>query len=116
MRLFEEEDILLEAVVLRGGSANWAIPDSISSDAASAVFEVTYALRDAGIAAEMDHQGRSLKAQLKVADRVGARAVVIIGDDEIASGVAVVRDMASGTEERVPFTGLASRFLPGDRD
>ena len=85
-------------------------------DAASAVFEVTYALRDAGIAAEMDHRGRSLKAQLKVADRVGARAVVIIGDDEIASGVAVVRDMASGTEERVPFTGLASRFLPGDRD
>jgi len=77
--------------------------------AALVVFEVTRALRDAGVAAEMDHQGRSLKAQLKVADRIGARAVVIIGDDELASASAVVRDMSSGVEERVPLGEIAGR-------
>ena len=88
---------------------------SAGEGASSAVFEVTRALRDAGIATDMDHQGRSLKAQLKAADRLGARAVVIIGDDEIASGVAVVRDMASGAEDRVPFAEIAARLAPGDR-
>ena len=43
------------------------------------------ALRDAGIAAECDHQGRSLKSQFKQADRLGAGAVVVVGPDELAS-------------------------------
>jgi histidyl-tRNA synthetase len=78
----------------------------VDAEAAGAVFGLTSRLRDAGIAAEMDHQGRSLKAQFKVADRLGARFVVVLGPDEIAAGEAVVRDMAAASEERIALAGL----------
>ncbi len=71
------------------------------------VFGVTSALRTSGIAAEMDHQNRSLKSQFKQADRLGARLVVVLGPDEIGAGEATVRDMSSKVEERVPLAGLA---------
>ncbi len=80
----------------------------VDAEAAGTVFETAARLREAGIATEMDHQGRSLKGQFKVADRLGARFVVVLGPDEIAAGEAVVRDMAAATEERVAVEGLAA--------
>jgi len=70
-------------------------------------FSVASELRDAGIAAELDHVGRSLKAQFKQADRLGARAVVIVGPDEIAAGEVTVRDMDTKEERRVPRADVA---------
>jgi histidyl-tRNA synthetase len=58
-------------------------------------------LRRAGIAADMDYAGRSLKAQLRQADKLGARFVCLIGDDEMARGVATIKDMAGGAEQRL---------------
>lgn len=49
---------------------------------------------------------RSPKAQLKDAARVNARYAILIGDDELASGTAIVRDMDSGTQTTVPDTEL----------
>ncbi len=71
------------------------------------VFGITAALRDAGIAAEMDHQGRSLKSQFKAADRFGARFVVVVGPDELAAGQVTLRDMGTKEENRVDLAGLA---------
>lgn len=65
-------------------------------------------LRGGGLAAEMDFDGRSLKAQLSQADRLGARWVVILGDRELAAGESVVRDMRTGSQESVPLANLAS--------
>jgi len=48
-----------------------------------------------GVKAAMDHSGRSLKAQMKQAGRLGARFALIIGDNELAQENAVLRDMAS---------------------
>ena len=45
--------------------------------------------------------GRSLKAGLKWAAKIGARAVVILGEDEIAGGTAIVRDLERGVQETV---------------
>jgi len=64
-------------------------------------FELTLALRDKGIYAEKDYLNRSLKAQMKSADRMNAQYVVIIGDDELEKGVAVVRTMADSSQEEV---------------
>ncbi len=58
------------------------------------------ALRDAGVACEMDFGGRRAKGQFRQADRSGAAFSVVIGEDELRDGVCKVRDMASG-EERV---------------
>jgi histidyl-tRNA synthetase len=80
----------------------------VAPETAGDAFRITSELRKAGIAAETDHQGRSLKAQFKVADRLGARFVVVAGPDELAAGEVVVRDMAAGVEDRVRLDALAS--------
>ena len=60
-------------------------------------------LRDAGIAADADYSGKSLKSQMKAADREQARFTVIIGDDELGQGMAKVRNMATKEETDVPL-------------
>ena len=62
------------------------------------------ALREEGISADLDFGGRGLRAQFKQVDRVGASYAVILGEDELAQGIATVRDMASGDERQVPLT------------
>ncbi len=69
-------------------------------------FRVVSGLRDAGIKAECDHMGRSLKAQLKYAGKISAEYAAIIGDDELAKGVAVLRNMKKSEENIVPLTEL----------
>lgn len=72
-----------------------------------AAVDVTWRLREAGIAVDMDYTGRSLKAQMKVADKLGAKYVVILGEDEIASQAATVRNMATSEQKTVPLAELA---------
>ena len=56
-------------------------------------------LRQAGLAAQMEFEGRSIKAQMKRADRLGARVTLILGADELARGEVTLRDMR-GSEQR----------------
>jgi histidyl-tRNA synthetase len=58
-------------------------------------FAVVRDLRDAGVAADMEHTERSLKGQLKQADRLGAHYTVILGD------TTEVKDMRSGEQREV---------------
>lgn len=74
-------------------------------------------LRRAGLAAEMDYASRGLKAQLKYADRLGAKKVLMIGENELKSGKVVLRDMSSGAQEEIDLDGLAEKLceaLPSD--
>src|SRR6185503_17363245 len=52
--------------------------------------ELTHALRAAGLRADRAFDGRSMKSQMKQADRAGARLAVIIGEQEVADGTVVV--------------------------
>lgn len=65
------------------------------------VFRILQSLRDAGVSCDGDHQGRSLKSQLKLADRTGASIVVICGPDEAEAGQVTMRDMNTHDEKRV---------------
>ena len=67
-------------------------------------------LRLCGMAADKDYLGRGLRAQLKSADRKGAKLLVILGDEELARGQAVVRDMHSGAQETVSRLDLPVRL------
>jgi histidyl-tRNA synthetase len=58
-------------------------------------------LRRAGLEAHMEYEGRSIKSQMKRADRLKAAFVLILGDDELASGVVSVKDMSAGEQSRV---------------
>ena len=63
--------------------------------------ELISALRAKGVRCETDLVGRSLKAQMKYADKIGARYTLIMGDSEIESGRAVLRSMTDGTQTEV---------------
>lgn len=60
-----------------------------------------HSLRLKGIYAECDLLGRSLKAQMKNADRSGAAFTIVLGDDEVASGIAKLKNMADGTVSEI---------------
>ncbi|MBR2650961.1 MAG: histidine--tRNA ligase [Clostridia bacterium] len=63
--------------------------------------EITERLRREGTVAECDIVGRSLKAQMKYANKIGAEYTLIIGDSEIDAGEAQLRNMADGTQSTV---------------
>jgi len=59
---------------------------------------VLRALRSAGISAESDARQGSMKAQMKRADKAGARFVILLGEDEIERGVLTIKDMAAAAD------------------
>ena len=63
--------------------------------------EITERMRSTGEYAECDIVGRSLKAQMKYANKIGAEYTLIIGDSEIDAGVAQLKNMADGTQTEV---------------
>ena len=77
---------------------------TLSLEARIPAMKLASALREEGISADLDFGGRGLRAQFKQVDRVGASYAVILGEDELAQGIATVRDMASGDERQVPLT------------
>ena len=79
-----------------------------------AAFSLVIKLREAGIRADMDHCGRSLKAQFKYANKTGAPMTAVIGDEEAANGTVKIKHMATG-EETVCSAGEACAFVMQNR-
>ena len=71
-------------------------------------------LRASGVNAECDIMSRSLKAQMKYADKIAARYVLILGDAEIESGRAVVKEMATSEQTEIALDAVAA-FLAEKR-
>ena len=67
----------------------------------SKAFALVQQLRAAGINADLDHCGRSLKAQFKYANKTGAPLTAVIGDEEAANGTVKIKRMADGTEQTI---------------
>ncbi len=68
--------------------------------------QIAMDLRRQGFFCESDVQGRSLKAQMKYADKLGARYTLVLGDDEIAAGRGKVKNMETGEETETDFSAL----------
>jgi histidyl-tRNA synthetase len=81
----------------------------IGEAAEAAAFGILQTLRRTGIRAEMAYRG-NLRRRMERANRIGARAAVIIGDDDIARGVAQVKDLATGEQEAVTLAEIAARL------
>jgi histidyl-tRNA synthetase len=71
--------------------------------------DILQALRGAGIRAEIGYRG-NLKRRMERANRIGARAAIIIGDDELANNVATVRDFSSGTQAKIALSDLPAHM------
>ncbi len=68
-------------------------------------------LRGAGLSASMDYIGRSIKAQMKDADRENARHVIIVGENELNEGKFVLRDMKASEEETYSFENILKQLV-----
>ena len=75
-------------------------------------FELATILRNNGIIAEIDHMERSVKAQFKYADKLGAKFVAVIGGNELEQGAVMLKNMATGESESVAFENLVN-YLEG---
>jgi histidyl-tRNA synthetase len=76
----------------------------------AAARDLAHQLRLAGLRADRAFDGRSLRSQMRAADRSGARVAVIIGDRELAEGTATIRDLARSEQEVVPRDTLVDRL------
>jgi histidyl-tRNA synthetase len=81
---------------------------ALGDGARARVLPLAQTLRRAGLPVVHGYEGRSLKSQMKDADRQGARYTLILGEDELARGEAMLRDMATSSQEAVALDALAA--------
>lgn len=83
------------------------VGDEIKFDA----LKITNDLRRAGISADTEFTGRSVKAQMKYAGKIGAKFTLIIGADELENGVVNVKNMETGESAPVKINEITKYFL-----
>lgn len=109
----------IERVLLACESLEVAFPN----DAERPVFVVTLGdgarlpglkllndLRQAGIPAQIDYQGRNMRRQMSAANRANARVALILGEDEVAQGTVGMKNMETGEQETVPVAQIVRRL------
>jgi histidyl-tRNA synthetase len=85
----------------------------VGSKARDWAFPVVHRLRQQGLSVEMDGEERSLKSQMRRADKLKANSVLIVGDDELQRGRALVRNMASKQQKEIGFDNIEAELMLG---
>lgn len=83
---------------------------AIGENALIKAHALTYLLRDVGIMADSDDIGKSVKAQMKYANKIGARFSIVLGDDEINTGIAKLKDMETGEQVDINLDNIVTDF------
>jgi histidyl-tRNA synthetase len=83
----------------------------VGNSARDWVFPVVHRLRQKGIAVEIEGEVRSLKSQMRRADKFKAASVLIVGDDELANGRAVLRDMATKQQQEIGLERIEAELM-----
>ena len=108
----------LERVALLLGAQDFSTqPDLFIATMGKGERDVAFVLMDgllkAGVRVEMDYEGKSLKSQMRRADKLKARYSVVIGENEVASGRASFKHMADGVQADIALTVAAIQTLAG---
>ena len=82
----------------------------LGSEAKARAFSLVNEIRSRGLIVETDYMDRSVKAQMKYANKIGAKKVVIIGANELEKGTASVKDMATGEQAETELSRLPELF------
>ena len=82
----------------------------LGREARAKAYGLVNEIRGRGLIVETDFLDRSVKAQMKYANKIGAKKVVIIGGDELEKGSANVKDMATGEQTEVKLSELPELF------
>ncbi len=83
---------------------------TIGEKTTEAACAILTALRKAGISSLLDYEGKSLKAQMRLADHLHAKRVVLIGEDELKEKKVTLKEMATGREEKISQEGLSEEL------
>jgi histidyl-tRNA synthetase len=83
---------------------------TVGEEALAAALELAQALRKRGVRAAVDLESRSLKGQLRQANKDRYRYSVILGSDELSRGEATLKDMVSGEQRAVPLGEVVDRL------
>ncbi len=83
---------------------------ALGEEAYRRLLPLVHELRREGLSVEIDHEGRSLKAQLKQANKLKARFALIVGEDELNQGQGLWRDMETGKQELLSLATLLSEI------
>jgi len=105
----ERLSMLLERANLTPQAPRPVVVIPVSEAEEPAAITLLQTLRAAGVAAETGYRG-NLKRRMERANKQGARAVVILGEAELARGVAQLRDLDAGTQAEVPLGEVAARL------
>ena len=104
--------LAMEKQELLGSAADtlpvWVIP--IGAEAMLPAFSLLNRLRDEGIASDMDHGGKSLKSQMKQANRLGARTVLMIGEEEARTHQVTLKNMETGEQTQMSATDAINQL------
>lgn len=109
----------IERLLLLMDSTGVTLPDDSVTDVYIApmgeeqypvALKTAQTLREKGVKTELDHMQRSIKAQFKYADKIGAKNVVVIGSGEIESGKVKVKRMSDGVQTEVKLDELTDYF------
>jgi len=74
---------------------------ALGENAYKKMFSITHSLRDNGISTYIDFQPRSLKAQLRQANKLDCSFVLILGETELSSNTIILKDMQKGIQESI---------------
>ena len=83
---------------------------SIGKKAGFRAQKLVYDLRKEGLSAESDLMERSVKAQMKYADKIGAKYTIVLGDDEIESNKVFLKNMQTGEQKEISLDTLIDRM------
>jgi histidyl-tRNA synthetase len=83
----------------------------VGENARDWAFPVVHRLRQKGLSIEIEGEVRSLKSQMRRADKLNASAVLIVGDNELDRGVALLRDMASREQSEIRLNDVEGALL-----
>jgi histidyl-tRNA synthetase len=83
----------------------------LGSEAKAAAYKIVNGLRTAGVIVETDYMDRSVKAQMKYANKIGAKNTVIIGADELSRNTANIKNMDNGEQIQVELDKIVDYFI-----
>jgi histidyl-tRNA synthetase len=83
---------------------------TLGEEAKKVGFDLLTGAREQGLSADMDYMGKSLKAQMKAADRMKACCVYIIGEEELKKKSGILKNMKTAEQREVPFDQLIAQF------
>jgi histidyl-tRNA synthetase len=89
---------------------------TLGDAARTAAPRILHKLRAAGVRGDCDYVGRSMRAQMREANRQNARFALILGDDELAQNSIAVKDMREGAQEVLPLADAIEKLRLADAD